>query len=111
MKKIIFILSFFAFAISATAQTAEQNAAMDKKKTEMQLKNKIASKKDEKHEAGADLKHLKIAAAVKDRKEVRSDRRQMADGGCAGDRSGGGAGSGLADRAGQRYPRGACRAR
>jgi valyl-tRNA synthetase len=38
------------------------------------------------------------------------DRVEMADGGCAGDRSGGGAGSGLADLAGQRHSRGADRA-
>ncbi len=77
MKKLIFILLGFALTSGAMAQTAEKKAAMDKKKTEKQLNSTIAAKKDEKHEAGSDLKHLKISAAVKDRKEVRADRRRI----------------------------------
>jgi len=77
MKKLIFILLGVVLTTGAMAQTAEKKAQMDKKKDEKQLENAIAAKKDEKHEVGSDLKHLKIAAAVKDRKEVRADRRRI----------------------------------
>ena len=77
MKKIAFILLGFALTSGTMAQTAEKKAEMDKKKTEKQLENAIEAKKDEKHEVGSDLKHLKIGAAVKDQKEVRSDRRRI----------------------------------
>ena len=77
MKKIAFILLGFALTSGAMAQTAEKKAEMDKKKTEKQLEKTIAAKKDEKHEVGSDIKHLKVGAAVKDRKEVRSDRHRI----------------------------------
>jgi hypothetical protein len=77
MKRIAFILLSFALTSGAMAQTATKKAEMDKKKTEKQLQTTIKEKKDEKHEVGSDLKHLKVSAAVKDRKEVRSDRRRI----------------------------------
>ena len=77
MKQIFFILLGFAITTSTIAQTAEKKAEMDKKKTEKQLGTTIAAKKAEKHEVGADIKHLKVSAAVKDRKEVRADRRRI----------------------------------
>jgi ribosomal protein S8 len=67
MKRIAFILLSFALTSGAMAQTA----------TKKQLQTTIKEKKDEKHEVGSDLKHLKVSAAVKDRKEVRSDRRRI----------------------------------
>ena len=75
MKRLFFILLGVVLTTGAMAQTAEKKAQMDKKKTEKQLEEAIEAKKDEKKEVGNDLKHLKIGEAVKDRKEVRADRR------------------------------------
>ena len=80
MKRIIFAMLGFALTTGAMAQTAKTQSPktkteLHKKKTENQLENAIAAKKDEKHEAGTALKHGKINKAIKDRKEVRADRR------------------------------------
>lgn len=77
MKKIIFILLGVVLTTGAMAQTTEKKVQIDKRKDEKELKNEIAAKKDEKKEVGNDLTHLKIGAAVKDRKEVRADRRRI----------------------------------
>lgn len=77
MKKLIFIALGLALTTGAMAQTPKKKAEIDKKKTEKELQTTIAAKKDEKHEVAADMKHLKLRAAIKDRKEVRADRRRI----------------------------------
>ncbi len=69
------MMAGIAFTTVAMAQSTDTKVEMDKKKTEKQLKNVIKEKKDEKKEAGTDLKHLKLDKAIEDRKEVRADRR------------------------------------
>ena len=69
------MMAGLALTTIVMAQTPERKLEMDKKKTEKELKNVIKEKKDEKKEAGTDLKHLKLDKAIEDRKEVRADRR------------------------------------
>lgn len=76
MKRLIFIMLGTALTTGAMAQTAEKKAEMDKKKTEQELKKTIVDKKEEKKEAGNNLKHLKVGAAIEDRKDVRSLRKK-----------------------------------
>ncbi|MCW3093107.1 MAG: hypothetical protein JWP81_4176 [Ferruginibacter sp.] len=75
MKRFIFISLGLALTTGAMAQTAQKKAEIHKEKTEKQLKTAIIAKKDEKHEVGNDLKHANLGEAIKDRKEVRADRR------------------------------------
>jgi hypothetical protein len=70
MKKIIFLMLGAALTTGAFAQTT-------KKEETRNLENKIADKKEDKHEAGKDLENGRIRKAVKGRKEVRSHRRTI----------------------------------
>ena len=69
------MMAGIAITTISMAQTTETKVAIDKKKTENQLKNAIKEKKEEKKEVGNDLKHLKLDKAIKDRKDVRAVRR------------------------------------
>ena len=69
------MMAGIALTTIAMAQTTETKVAIDKKKTENQLKNTIKEKKEEKKEVGNDLKHLKLDKAIEDRKDVRAVRR------------------------------------
>jgi hypothetical protein len=72
MKKITFLLlSSIVFSTCVMAQTKEV------KTDEKNLKNTIVDKKEDKHEAGTDLAHLKVKSALKKRKEVRRHRRSI----------------------------------
>ncbi len=62
-------------AICSTAAFAQ--AKEEVKTEEKELKNTIEDKKEDKHEAGKDLAHLKIKSALKERKEVRHHRRKI----------------------------------
>ena len=77
MKKLFFILLCTALATGVMAQITEKKEAMDKKKTEKELKKAIIEKKEEKKEVGEDLKHLKIGKAIKDRKDVRAYTKKI----------------------------------
>ena len=71
MKKIIILLFLGAvFSTAAIAQT-------DVKKDEKTLKNTIKDKKEDKHQVGKDLAHLKVKSAIRERKEVRAHRRSI----------------------------------
>ena len=72
MKKIMMLLLMGTlFITAATAQTK------DVKDDQRVLKNTIKDKKEDKHEAGKDLAHLKVKAAIKGRKEVRHHRKSI----------------------------------
>jgi hypothetical protein len=68
MKKVFFLLVGFALT---TAVMAQKDKAADTKK----LQNTIADKKEDKHEVGKDLEHLRIESAMKKRKEVRAHKK------------------------------------
>jgi hypothetical protein len=72
MKKITLLLfTGLFFSTFAMAQTK------DIKKDEKHLKTSIEDKKEDKHEAGKDLAHLKINSAIDKRKEVRRHRKSI----------------------------------
>ncbi|MEP6676615.1 MAG: hypothetical protein ABJA78_15745 [Ferruginibacter sp.] len=72
MKKFIgLLLLAAAFGNAASAQTK------DVKRDKVVLKKTIEDKKEDKHEAGKDLAHLKVKHAIKKRKEVRRHRRSI----------------------------------
>jgi hypothetical protein len=72
MKKIVFILCIgLASATGVMAQTK------DVKQDQKVLKNSIADKKEDKHEVGKDLAHLRIESARNKHKEVRRHRRSI----------------------------------
>ena len=72
MKKIAFlILVGIAFSATAMAQTK------DIKSDQRHLKNSIKDKKEDKHEAGKDLAHLRIKPALQGRREVRRHRKSI----------------------------------
>jgi hypothetical protein len=72
MKKITLLLSAAClFSTFVMAQTKEI------KKDETHLKTSIEDKKEDKHEAGKDLAHLKINSAINKRKEVRRHRKSI----------------------------------
>ena len=72
MKKIATLL--LAGLIFSTCAIAQTKAV---KTDEKELKNTIVDKKEDKHEAGKDMAHLKIKSAVKKRKEVRKHRKSI----------------------------------
>ena len=72
MKKLILLL--FAGALFSTAAIAQSKDVQNDKKI---LKNTIKDKKEDKHEAGNDLAHLRIKSAIRERKEVRSHGRSI----------------------------------
>ena len=72
MKKvIIFLLVSALFNTASTAQTK------DVKKDQTVLKNTVKDKKEDKHEVGKDLAHLRLKKAVKERKEVKHHRKSI----------------------------------
>jgi len=72
MKKIAIL-----FAIGIVLSTGAMAQTKDVKKDQKVLKNTIKDKKEDKHEVGNDLAHLRIKSAVKDRKEVRKHRKSI----------------------------------
>jgi hypothetical protein len=72
MKKMtILLLMVLLFGTGAMAQ--KTSVKTDQKV----LKNSIKDKKEDKHEAGKDLAHLRVKSALKGRKEVRSHRKSI----------------------------------
>ena len=72
MKKIaILVFIVFGFGAATMAQTK------DVKNDQRVLKNSIKDKKEDKHEAGSDLAHLRVEKAIQGRKEVRRHRRSI----------------------------------
>ena len=72
MKK--FIMLLLLGTVLTTAASAQSN---DKKEDQKNLKNTIKDKKEDKHEAGKDLAHLRVKSAVKGRSEVRHHRKSI----------------------------------
>jgi hypothetical protein len=72
MKKTTILLCIaIVLSAGAMAQTA------DVKNDEKALKSSVKDKKEDRHEAGKDLTHLKVKSAIKERKEVRSHRKSI----------------------------------
>ena len=71
MKKLLVVLLGVALTSGAMAQTK------DVKMEEKQLKNTIKDKKMDKHEAGKDLKNVRMESAKDKRKEVRMHRKTI----------------------------------
>ncbi len=69
-----FAMLLFMGSVFATGATAQSKDIKEDKKV---LKNTIKDKKEDKHEAGNDLAHLRIKSAIKGRKEVRAHRRSI----------------------------------
>jgi len=72
MKKILVL-----FVIGAIFSNAAAAQTKDVKEDQKVLKNTIKDKKEDKHEAGKDLAHLRVKAAVNGRKEVRHHRKSI----------------------------------
>jgi hypothetical protein len=70
-KSIVLLLIGIVFSIGAMAQEKDKNV----KAEENHLSNNIVDKKEEKHEAGKDLAHLKVKSALNERKEVRARKK------------------------------------
>ncbi|MDP4263329.1 MAG: hypothetical protein Q8941_12455 [Bacteroidota bacterium] len=72
MKKIAIL--FFLGIIFSTGAMAQKS---DVKKDETVLKNSVKDKKEDKHEAGNDLAHLRIKSAAKERREIRRHKKSI----------------------------------
>jgi len=72
-KNFILLLAGIVFSIGAMAQTKDK----ENKTGETKLTNTVVDKKEDKHEAGKDLAHLKVKSAIKKRKEVRSHKKSI----------------------------------
>jgi hypothetical protein len=72
MNKII-ILLFVSFL--ATAGLFAQSPEV--KQEQANLKNRVKDKKEDKHEVGNDLAHLRVKSALKGRREVRRHRKTI----------------------------------
>lgn len=71
MKKVILFLLGAIFTTGVFAQTTPA------KKEETKLTKTIVDKKLDKHEAGDNLKHLRMTKALRGRREVRAHRRAI----------------------------------
>ena len=71
IKTAIFLLMGVGIGHTGFSQTK------DIKHDEKTLKNTVADKKEDRHEVGKDLAHLKVNKAIKERKEVRHHRRSI----------------------------------
>ena len=72
MKKIaVLLLTGVILSTGIRAQTK------DVKSDQKDLKNTIKDKKEDRHEVGKDITHLKVKSALKDRKEVRHHRKSI----------------------------------
>ncbi len=69
MKKVILFLLGAILTTGVFAQTV--------KKEETKLTNTIVDKKQDKHVAGNNLKHLRVKRALRNRREVRRHRRYI----------------------------------
>jgi hypothetical protein len=72
-KNVILLLTGILFSIGAMAQTKDK----DVKTEDKNLTNTIVDKKEDKHEAGKDLAHLKVKSALEKRKEVRARKKSI----------------------------------
>jgi len=72
MKKIATLI-----LISIVFSTAAMAQSKDVKTDQRNLKNTIKDKKEDKHEAGKDLAHLRIKPALEGRREVRRHRKSI----------------------------------
>jgi competence protein ComGC len=72
MKKIMMLL-----LLGAVVSNAAMAQTKDVKDDQKVLKNTIKDKKEDKHEAGKDLAHLRVKSAIKERKEVRHHRKSI----------------------------------
>lgn len=70
-KNVILLLIGVALSAGTMAQTKVIKAE------EKNLENSIKEKKEDRHEAGKDLKNFRIKSSLKGRKEVRRDRRSI----------------------------------
>ncbi len=70
-KTALFLMMSVAIGTTGLAQTK------DIKQDEKKLKNSITDKKEDRHEAGRDLGHLRVKKALKERREVRHHRRSI----------------------------------
>lgn len=72
MKKTIILFCIgIMFSVAAIAQNP------DVKTDEKVLKNSVKDKKEDRHEAGKDLAHLKVKSAMRKRNEVRRHRKSI----------------------------------
>ena len=72
MKKMILLL--FVGALFSTCALAQTSDIKNDKKV---LQNTIKDKKEDKHQAGKDLAHLRVKKALRGRREVRRHRRSI----------------------------------
>ena len=72
MKKIT-TLFFAGIILSSSAMAQTKDVKADQK----ELKNTIEDKKEDKHEAGKDLVHLRVKPALAKRREVRRHRKSI----------------------------------
>jgi hypothetical protein len=72
-KNLIILVIGIIFSAGAMAQTKDKYIKTD----ENHLTNNIVDKKEDKHEAGKDLAHLKVKSAWEKRKEVRAHNRTI----------------------------------
>jgi hypothetical protein len=72
-KNLIILLAGIIFSIGAMAQTKDKDVKTDEKN----LTSSIVDKKEDKHEAGKDLAHLKVKSALEKRKEVEAHKKSI----------------------------------
>jgi hypothetical protein len=72
MKKIAFLL-ILGVAVSSGTRAQSNDVKTDQKV----LKNAVADKKEDKHEVGTDLAHLRIRSAQKERREVKRHSKSI----------------------------------
>lgn len=72
MKKITFLL-LLGVVLSTGAMAQKKNVKTEQKV----LKNTIKDKKEDKHEMGKNLSHLRLKSAMQSRKEVRRHGRSI----------------------------------
>ncbi len=72
MKKITILL--LISAMLSTVAVAQSHRVNTEQKT---LKNTIKDKKEDKHEVGGNLAHLRVRSALRGRREVRRHRRSI----------------------------------
>jgi|GEM_PF-732148 hypothetical protein len=72
-KNIILLIVGVIFSAAAMAQTKDKYIKTDEKN----LTSTVIDKKEDKHEAGKDLAHLKIKSAWEKRKEIRAHKRRI----------------------------------
>jgi Ni/Co efflux regulator RcnB len=71
MKRLLFVLLGFTFSAAVMAQVPEKKAEMK------DLRTDVREKKDAKHQVNKDVSHVRVKKAIKDRKVVAAENRDM----------------------------------